>query len=278
MRKKRETMENELIARAKMGRRMRGSGTGVCYGCLFGTQDLTEGLTQNGAVPRLAGKFESWEAHVSAQMKKFLAILVMTGLVAAPAMSAPAKPLGVVVQANKAQIGVGEATDGATVFAGDQATTQEKGTLRVRLGSAQIYLMANSAAAFEPSENGVSAALSRGSVGFSATPTDAVEVRFGGLSVRAKDGQSAHGMVTVTGANELTVTSYSGSLEVVAGEEVRAIAAGNTYKAMLAAPDPQQPQGAAKRGSPLLLLLLLGGAAVGAGVWLMLRGDSQSPS
>ena len=90
----------------------------------------------------------------------FLAILTVSlaGLPLLGATPQPASvPLGMVLQADHAVVGADLIESGATVYAGDILETNEAGALRARLGGAQLYLRANTAAQVQSIANGFSA-------------------------------------------------------------------------------------------------------------------------
>ncbi len=102
-------------------------------------------------------------------MRSCLIGLLISTLVGAPVRAAGTQPLGVVLQADRAHLGAGEAQNGASVFAGDILTTEQTGTLRVRLGAAQLALLPNSSAAMGQAAGATSALLERGTLIFSSS-------------------------------------------------------------------------------------------------------------
>ena len=109
--------------------------------------------------------------------RSFIAILLVLALLDIPALTAAtAKPLGLVVQAREALLDNSSLTVGTTVFPGDAVETDEGGTLRLKFGASQLYLLSSSAAAFSQNENAIRATVSRGTVGFSSAASDALEL------------------------------------------------------------------------------------------------------
>ena len=95
---------------------------------------------------------------------------------AAPA-AATAPPLGVILQAQRANVGNGAAASGSTMFDGDLLQTDRDGLLRVRFGSSQAYLMPGGAAVVHQSADGFAANLTRGESGSVLGPGP--EISFG---------------------------------------------------------------------------------------------------
>lgn len=68
------------------------------------------------------------------------------GMLNLPAFGAGAEPLGVVIQTQDAHLSNANAQIGATVYPGDAITTEQDGTIRLRIGSGQLYLAPSSSA------------------------------------------------------------------------------------------------------------------------------------
>jgi hypothetical protein len=134
----------------------------------------------------------------------FIAILVAS-LLNIPAFAANDKPLGLVTQAQEAVIGTALVAVGTTVYPGDTVETQEGGTLRMKVGGSQVYLLASSAATLSQKSDMVHALVSRGTVGFSSNGTDQVGLEIPEGIVSAANGQPAYGQVTITGRLEVVI-------------------------------------------------------------------------
>jgi len=93
-----------------------------------------------------------------------------------------------VVLATNAHLDSADAAMGANVYAGDALDTATGGTLRLKVGTGQIYLTSESAAQLVPSENGTHAKLVRGTIGFSAAASDGIVIETPVGIVRAADG------------------------------------------------------------------------------------------
>lgn len=175
-----------------------------------------------------------------------VALLAAVALVVTPVSAAP-RSIGVVLHADKARLGSGEALSGATVFTGDTLSTSAEGTLRVRVATAQLFLQPNTTVAMEEAPGWHVANLHQGRVGFSTTGNERVVVRAADAQVYASTTQPTIAEVQLLSASELLVTSVQGSLEVMVGSEVRAVPGPGVYR-MLLEPEPQATQGAGRTG------------------------------
>ncbi len=175
-----------------------------------------------------------------------IAILIVS-LVETPVFASPSSALGVVLQAERARVGGGDAVDGATIFDGDTLATGPAGALRVRLGVAQLHLLADSSAALRQTPGMVSAALQRGTVVFSAAAARAIEVRASEARIRPQTAEPTLAQVTLVSPNEFLLTCQRGQLEVLIGNEVHSVSAPTSYRVLID-PEPQGPRGV---GSPL---------------------------
>lgn len=189
--------------------------------------------------------------------------ILIAGLVEMPVLASPSASLGIVVYAKSAQLDSATAVGGATIFPGDKLETGQDGSVRVRAGSGQIYLLASSAATFSSQANGFNAVLQRGTAGFSSAGSESVEVRVADAVIRPKTSEPTHGRVTIISPDRLIVSSFHGPLELQVGDETYTIAENTAYRVDLSS-DAQEPQGAgghkAKKRRAALLLIVLGAA------------------
>ena len=195
--------------------------------------------------------------------------LLISTLIGSTVQAAGTQPLGVVLQADRAHLGAGEAQSGASVFGGDTLATEPTGTLRVRLGAAQLALLPNSNAAISQTADGTSALLERGTLIFSSSAANSIEVRASEARIRPKTPQ-ALAQVTVVGPLEFLVTSQRGTLEVAIGGDVRTVPEATSYRVLVDASeagDSSPRPAAAGRSRFLLIALILIGAGTAYGVW-----------
>jgi hypothetical protein len=211
-------------------------------------------------------------------MQSCLIGLLISTLIGAPVQAAGTQPLGVVLQADRAHLGTGEAQNGASVFAGDRMTTGESGSLRVRLSAAQFALLPNSSAAMGQTAGGTSALLERGTLIFSSSAANSIEVRASEARIRPKTAQQTLAQITLVGPLEFLVTSQRGTLEVTIGSEVHTVPEATSYRVLVdasavgnssAEPEP------AGRNRFLLIVLILIGAGTAYGLWRALSSPDR---
>src|ERR1700674_4350403 len=78
-----------------------------------------------------------------------------------------------VVVADHAHLGTTGAASGADIFPGDYLDTESGGTLRLKVGAGQMYLLSSSATVLVQEDEKVVAHLQHGTIGFSTpAPTD----------------------------------------------------------------------------------------------------------
>jgi hypothetical protein len=198
--------------------------------------------------------------------RAYLIAILIVALVGLPAMGAPSKPLGLVIQAQAAQLGSTAAAAGSTVYAGDSLGTDTGGSLRMRIGPAQLYLLSASVATLGETSAGVNATLVAGTAGFLSPSGPGIELRTDLGTIRAKAAQSTHARVTVVSPNEILITSYRGPLEVETDGETFTAAEGNTYR-LVADPQDSGVKSARHRRRALLFWVAVIGVGVPVAVW-----------
>jgi hypothetical protein len=188
------------------------------------------------------------EEFVTNYSRCLLAVIVALGLLPAMtpgALPSAGKPLGQVLQAERAYLGTAPATVGATIFPGDRLWTDERGRLQVGLSGAQLYLLAESTASLEQDSEGVlGARLGRGTALFSSARAGGMELRVATARIRATGAGPTVGQVTVVGPKELLVMCKRGAMEFAVGEEAETIGEGASYRVLLDPPDPGEPAAA----------------------------------
>lgn len=213
---------------------------------------------------------------------------VLAGVLSFPGFAAIEKPLGMVVQAQNAQISNAKLAIGTTVYAGDNLETDAGGAVRLRMGATQLYLLASSSATLGQRSDSPFAEVLRGTVGFSSNGIDPFELEAPQGAIRAANGQPAYGQVTIIGPQEIIVTAYHGSLVLDNEGELHTIPEGKSYRVTMD-PEPATATPAAmsrddanttpakRKRRKLAFLLLFGGigALASYGIWTEL---SESPS
>lgn len=179
--------------------------------------------------------------------KSLLTAILVASLLNLPAFAANEKPLGLVIQAQEAQIGTAVVAVGTTVYPGDTIVTDTGGTLRLKVGGSQVYLLASSAATLSQNAQMVHALVARGTVGFSSNGTDQFGLEIPEGIVSAAKGEPAYGQVTLTGPREVVISAYRGTLVLDNDGEMHSIPAGKSYRVSMdlepASTPPQEAAG-----------------------------------
>jgi hypothetical protein len=184
-----------------------------------------------------------------------------------PANAASEKPLGLVIQAQLAHLDSADAAIGTTVYSGDALDTQEGGTLRLKVGASQLYLLSGSAATFAPSDSGAHVNVIHGTVGIFSVNPNQIELETPLGTVRAAKGSSAYGQVRIAGPEEMIVSAYKGTLVIDCDGEEHNVEAGKSYDVKLE-PDSEagsqtvSPTNHRKRRRLALILIIVGGEAL----------------
>jgi hypothetical protein len=139
-------------------------------------------------------------------------------------------PLGVVLQANLAHVKDSAITEGATVYPGDELSTDVGGSLDLRIANSRFDLAANSRARFYAGEKGSVAELTNGTLTFRRDAgTDGIEVVASDVRIVPKGEGAVTGLVTIYSPCKIAVTSTAGEIEVRSGTETRIVAERETY-------------------------------------------------
>lgn len=179
--------------------------------------------------------------------RTFLALLVSALLAAVPVCAAPSS-LGTVVYADRAHVGAGLASVGATVFIGDKLSTEQSGGVQVRASAARLLLSGASSATLSQDDATPAATLTVGSATFSTANSKAFALHVASAVIRPNSDKPTVGQVTVLNPKELIVKSTHGSLSIAVEDDVREIPEGAAYRVVLD-PNPAEPQGPRGAGS-----------------------------
>ena len=212
---------------------------------------------------------------IVSSVRACLVALLMAGLIHLPVAAASGKPLGMVVTAANARLDNAKAAIGADVYSGDRLNTDQDGSLRLRVGPSQVYLLSSSSAALEPLGGKVRAKVERGTLGFSTTSPDQFEIGTPLGVIRGASGQRVFGQVAVLNASSMRVSAFEGTLLVEARNgDVKTIEQGQTYEATLVAnSEPGAAQGPSGVGGSginwrrvVVVGIFVGGAATAAAI------------
>jgi len=147
-----------------------------------------------------------------------------------------------VVTTNDALLSNADATRGAAVYPGDTLATYSTGTLRLALGTSQLYLLESTQATMLRDSGVVRAKVDTGTVDFSMQPGK-LEVATPLGVIRGNGTDRVFGQVAVLSPTVMQISAYTGTLLVAGADGVaKSIAPGETYEASLAPSDgPTQP-------------------------------------
>lgn len=196
----------------------------------------------------------------------WLAAVLISALLQPPSLASSSRVLGLVVQAEGAQVGSSQALPGTSVYDGERITTDATGSLRVQLGPSQLYLPSGSTATLRQQASLTTAFVERGTVVLSAAAGDPIEIQASSARIVATTGKKAVTQVTLLGPYEFEVGSQQGEIEVTIGEETRTVREGSGYRVEIDR-DEQGPRGAGtkenkrprKAGRSRFFFILLGG-------------------
>ncbi|MGH9575085.1 MAG: hypothetical protein ACRD40_16335 [Candidatus Acidiferrales bacterium] len=222
------------------------------------------------------------------RLSRKVAVTAGIALLGVAAVIAADVPTGVVSDAIRAHIDGVDAALGANIYAGDALNTYPGGTLRMRVGSGQLFMLESSDASVTQDHGLVDMLMKSGTAGLSGTIDDPLEIDTPVGTLRPANDKHAFGEVTITGAKQIAVTSYEGTLSLNHEGEERLIEAGKSYRATLAAEPtsraaayPQRGKGAGTDGNHdrlILDVILVGGAgAVGYVVWHYMTESPSNP-
>jgi hypothetical protein len=178
-------------------------------------------------------------SNVLAGARSCLIACLVVGMLNLPVMAASAKPIGMIVIADHAKVDTADAAIGADVYSGDALSTEMGGSLRMKVGASQVYLLSSSAATLVPEDNKVRAKITQGTLGFSTSSPDQLEIGTPLGIIRGEDSQRVFAQIAVLSPTKMQISAYEGALLVIAPNgDRKTIEQGETYEATLAAPEP----------------------------------------
>ena len=186
--------------------------------------------------------------------REIVAAILTSCLLMSPAWGgASADALGTVVSSSGASVSGTVAPVGTTVFAGDNLSTADAGSVQLRTKGARLMLGASSAATVKNDGGIPGATLLRGSATFSTASSMAFSLNAATAVIRPKSDEPTIGQVTILSAKQLLVKCTRGELTITVGDDSRVIAEGSAYRIVLdpaeEAQDQPPPQGSGTKGS-----------------------------
>lgn len=172
-----------------------------------------------------------WEGIVRktilAASQSCLVAFLAAGLLNMPALAA-AKPLGRVVSAQNAHLANALAVSGADLYPGDPVDTEPSGSLRLKIGDAQVYMLGSTVATLSGAET-INANVTAGTFGFSTPKAEPVEIATPLGNVRAANGQRVFGQIAILNPNQMMISAYEGSLVFERNGETHTVGQGQSY-------------------------------------------------
>jgi hypothetical protein len=202
---------------------------------------------------------------------------------AAPGMP-PSSPLGIVVSAENSRVGADTNYAGATVYDGDRFATQDNGTMRLRLGNGQLLLFHATAVVVHAVPLGFLVNLDSGIALAASSEGHTFELIVNGISIRSADAHRAVAQVERVNSAEAILVVGQGNFKIAMGDEVRTVAAGNSYKLEITGSEEssssgeQAPQGAVPTGRNRNRLLIIVITAVAATTGILIWRATMSPT
>jgi len=148
------------------------------------------------------------------------------------AQSSPQTPaLGLIAKSSGGQIGNAAASEGSSVYSGDYLSTQDNGSLLVRVGGLSLELAGSTGAHIYRTPYGAIVELNRGTVIYS-TPGAQQNLVIVASDVRVTPVLSTadFGRVSMDDPCNITVYSQRGEVNVQAGSENRMVEQGKAYR------------------------------------------------
>jgi hypothetical protein len=168
-------------------------------------------------------------------------VIGVSVLLSSAAQASANAPMGVVVSSQRALLGGSYIVDGTSLFDGDTLSTQENGSLRIRIGATILAIGQNSILTLRRDQQVIRAVLIAGTAQFSISAGSQVVIDALGANISARK-DSASGVIAVVNANEFQIGSTRGSLNVDVDGDVRTVAEGMNYDVTLnVSDDPAIP-------------------------------------
>lgn len=189
-----------------------------------------------------------------ARSREIVAAFLASCLLMTPVWGATESALGMIVASDRASVGGTGAAVGTTIFAGDNLSTADSGSMQLRAGGARFQLSASSAATVSEEGGMPRATLLRGSATFSTANALAFALKASKALIQPNSDKPTIGQVTMVSEKELLVKCLRGSLTINVDGDSRVIPEGSAYRVLLdpaaneAAQSQPPTQGAGGKG------------------------------
>ena len=177
---------------------------------------------------------------------------------------------GLVMQARHAHVNASEVTNGTTVYDGDQFSTEEDGTVRLRSEDATVDLLARSRMVVRgksESSKDAEITLLQGGVVFFATRASAMELGVEGARIHPVADVPTTAEVDRIGAKELRIYARRGDLQLTYREETEIIPQGKNCRVLLdpgadEAKGAKPPKNAGPKPRPFWVIPIVAGGVI----------------
>ena len=212
--------------------------------------------------------------------QRLLAITMTAFLTNIPGSAKP-DVLGIVAQADHANLGSQAASEGTSIFDGDKLSTGAEGSMQVVVGDTLVYLADQSSIIVHDnsstSAKEFEAVLISGTVALSATAMNTGAIVASEARVRPVTQSRGVVQVRLVAPHELIVFAPHGSAEICYRGECETIPDGKSYRVLLNSSDGVPPgvpraKGPGRTGKALVLIVV---SVTVAGVIAALWGRSQ---
>jgi len=157
-------------------------------------------------------------------------MLIVFALAVSAASRAQDVPLGVVQQASHASLKQRPVSDGATVFSGEELSTDAGGVLAVSVGGTGVRLLESSRVFLYGGASGPIAELVQGTLVFRKEGSGQnLTIVASDVRILSKGDGAVTGQVLLVSPCEIRVTAVAGQLDVTSGKETKTISEKETY-------------------------------------------------
>jgi hypothetical protein len=165
---------------------------------------------------------------------RLVLFVLFLGLFASPVFAqsqAQTPALGMIVKAVDASIGNASASEGASIYSGDELSTSDKGSLLLRVGPLSLELESSSGVHIYRAPYGAVVELNQGSVVYT-TPGGSQNIVIVASDVRVTPEITLPdlGRVSMDNPCEITVYSQRGKANVLVGKESRVVEESKAYR------------------------------------------------
>jgi hypothetical protein len=157
-------------------------------------------------------------------------VLSAAVLAVSASLQAQDAPLGVVQQATAAHVRQAAVSQGATIYPGEELSTDVSGVLAVSIGGAGFRLLESSRAFFYSGSNGPVGELRGGTLTFRKEAGNSnITIVASDVKIVSTGEGAATGQVMIVSACEIRVTTVVGQVQVTSGSETRVLNERETY-------------------------------------------------